>query len=176
MKHLVLVGLPGSGKTTVGRAAAKQAQLPFLDFDEEIERRTGLAPSEFFRLRGEPAFRSEELALSRELVGGKRHTIVVAPGGGWIAQEAARKALRPQAVLVYLKVTPGVALARLGEGAQLRPLLVGADPVARLTHLLQIREPFYESADHVIDTEAVDFQALTKHVARLARQAQGASS
>jgi shikimate kinase len=169
MKHLVLVGLPGSGKTTLGRAAASEIGLPFLDFDEEIERRTGLSPTEFFRQRSEDAFRAQELALSRELVG--RHTIVVAPGGGWIMQEASREVLRPHALLVYLQVSPATAAVRLGPEAQRRPLLAAAsDPVDALTRLLALRGPQYETAHHILDTEAVDLQALTHEVASLARQ------
>src|SRR5574341_500072 len=144
MKHLVLVGLPGAGKTTIGRAAAALAGLPFLDFDEEIERRTGLTPSKLFRQRGEPAFRAEELALSRELLG--RHTIVVSAGGGWITQPAAREALRHQAVLLYLKVSPAVAAMRLGAEAIKRPLLAEEEPEAALTRLLASRGPLYESS------------------------------
>lgn len=166
MKHLVLVGLPGSGKTTLGRAAAALAGLPFLDFDEEIERRTSLPPSDFFRDRGEAAFRAAELALSRELA--DRHTIVVAPGGGWITQEAAREALRPHATLLYLKVSPAAAAARLGAGTLRRPLLASGDPVEVLGRLLAVRATLYESADHVLDTEAVDVQSLTQEVAVLA--------
>ena len=168
MKHLVLVGLPGAGKTTIGRAAAAQAGLPFLDFDEEIEKRTGLSPSELFRQRGEPAFRSEELALSRELFG--RHTIVVSPGGGWITQTAAREALRPQAWLVYLRVSPEVAAARLGGAASNRPLLAGGDPVEALGRLLAARQALYESADQIVDTEVVGMQQVTEVVAEAARR------
>ena len=165
MKHLVLVGLPGSGKTTLGRAVAGQLALPFLDFDEEIERRTGLSPAAFFREHGEAAFRAQELVLSREL--GARHTIVVAPGGGWITQEAALDALRPYAVLVYLQVSPAVAAVRLGPDVQSRPLLAGGDPVGVLRRLLAEREPLYATADHALNTEAVDIQGLTKQIAGL---------
>ncbi len=168
MKHLVLVGLPGAGKTTIGRAAAAQAGLPFVDFDEEIEARTGLSPTELFRQRGESSFRAEELALSRELVG--RHTIVVSPGGGWITQPAAREALRPNAWLVYLRVSPAVAAARLGGAASNRPLLADEDPVLALGRLLAARQTLYESADQLVDTEVVDMQQVIDVVAKAARR------
>jgi shikimate kinase len=168
MKHLVLVGLPGSGKTTVGRAAAAEAGLPFLDFDEEIARRTGLSPTEYFRQHGEAAFRAEELALSRELA--SRHTIVVAPGGGWITQPAARDALRGHATLLYLKVSPDAAARRLGPSAGTRPLLAVGEPTAVLRELLRVRGPLYDEADHCLDTEAVDLQSLTHQVAVVARR------
>lgn len=168
MKHLILVGLPGAGKTTVGRAAAVRAGVPFLDFDEEIERRTGLSPNEFFRQRGEAAFRREELALSRELVG--RHTIVVAPGGGWITQAAARESLRQHASLLYLKVSPSLAAVRLGSGASRRPLLVNEEPSTGLARLLAVRGPLYESADQIVDTEVLELQEVTGIVAEAARR------
>lgn len=167
MKHLVLVGLPGAGKTTLGRAVAARAGVGFLDFDEEIQRRSGLSPSAFFERYGEPAFRAQELALSRELVG--RHTIVVAPGGGWIAQEAAREALRPYAHLVYLRVSPAAAAQRLGVAAQDRPLLAG-DPTARLQHLLAVREQWYTLADTVVDTEHIGIEQLTNDLLSLVQR------
>jgi shikimate kinase len=172
MKHVVLVGLPGSGKTTVGRAVAEKTGLPFLDFDEEITRRTGLTPSEFFHGRGQPAFRQHELELSRELVG--RHTIVVAPGGGWITQELARETVRGHAVLVYLKVSPAGAVARMGGAVQLRPLLTSGSPVEALQRLLDQRAPLYEQADFVVDTEVIDLQAVIDRVAEVALGARGA--
>ncbi len=167
MKHLVLVGLPGAGKTTLGRAVASRAGVAFLDFDEEIHRRSGLSPGAFFERYGEPAFRAQELALSRELVG--RHTIVVAPGGGWIVQEAARDALRPYAHLVYLRVSPAAAAQRLGAAAQDRPLLAG-DPIARLGNLLAAREQWYGLADTVVDTEHIGIEQLAHQLASLVQR------
>jgi shikimate kinase len=173
MKHVVLVGLPGSGKTTVGRAVAAKTGLPFLDFDEEITRRTGLTPSEFFFAKGEQAFRQKELELSRDLVG--RHTIVVAPGGGWITQQAAREVVREQAVLVYLRVSAAEAVARMGGSVQLRPLLTSGSPLEALQALLDERGPLYEQADFVVDTEVIDLQGVIDRVAEVAVGVRGSA-
>lgn len=167
MKHLVLVGLPGAGKTTLGRAVAAELSVGFIDFDEEIERRSGLSPSQFFKRHGEAAFRAQELLLTRELVG--RHSIVVAPGGGWITQAAARDTLRPHAYLVYLRVSPATAAERLGEGAQQRPLLARGVPAEALQRLLDNREALYKTADLIVDTEAIGIQQLTDDLAHRAR-------
>lgn len=172
MKHLVLVGLPGAGKTTLGRAAAAAAGLGFVDFDEEIERRSGLQPAAYFERHGEAQFRAEELALSKELVG--HHTIVVSPGGGWITQKAARDALRPHARLVYLKVSPATAVLRLGAAVRDRPLLAG-NPIVQLERLLAERGLLYESADYVVDTEVVGIEQLTDRLAQLASEAKAES-
>src|SRR5687768_16001733 len=91
--HLVLVGLPGVGKTTIGRGAARSLARRFLDFDAEIERREGRPVLEIFRDRGEEHFRALEVALTREFstTGG----MVLSPGGGWITQTESVELLRP---------------------------------------------------------------------------------
>jgi shikimate kinase len=163
LSHIVLVGLPGSGKTTVGRAAAKLAGKPFLDFDEEIVSRQGMSVAEFFAARGEPAFRALERQLTEELVG--RPNAVVSPGGGWIATPGVVEIIRPPARLIYLRVSPETALKRLGADTDTRPLLAGRNPLADLSGLLARRREFYEDADAVIDTELVDIQEVIRMVA-----------
>jgi shikimate kinase len=164
--HLILTGLPGSGKSSVGEAVAEGAGRRFLDFDKEIERRTGCSVLELFTTRGEPAFRALELALTRELaaVGG----MVLAPGGGWIAVEGALELLRPPGVLVYLRASPEVVLERMGRSRSLRPLLSAPDPLGELRELLARREARYLLADHVVDVEHIELQRVISLVTRLA--------
>ena len=163
---LVLVGLPGVGKSTVGREAARRLGWPFLDFDEEIERREGRTVAELFAERGEAAFRRCERRLTEELAG--RERIVLAPGGGWAAQPGLMDLLRPPARIIHRSAGPATAAARLGAGRASRPLLGGEDPAARLAALLRDRGAAYARADAVIDTEVIDFDAVVSRVCALA--------
>jgi len=163
--HLILVGLPGVGKTTIGKAAAKQLGRQFLDFDKEIERRAGMDVREIFRLRGEEHFRAMEFALTEELstTGG----MVLSPGGGWITQEKSVELLRPAGRIIYLRASPE-AVARRLRRVETRPLLAGRDPVVALTELYQKRRTLYETADAVLDTERLARQQLIAKVVELA--------
>jgi len=163
--HLILVGLPGVGKTTIGKAAAKQLGRQFLDFDKEIERRAGMDVREIFRLRGEEHFRAMEFALTEELstTGG----MVLSPGGGWITQEKSVELLRSAGRIIYLRASPE-AVARRLRRVETRPLLAGRDPVVALTELYQKRRALYETADAVLDTERLARQQLIAKVVELA--------
>ena len=169
-RHLVLVGLPGAGKTTVGRRLAALLDRPFLDFDAELERRAGATVAELFAREGEPAFRDREAALSAELVGSG--PMVLAPGGGWIANPAALATLRPAARIIYLRVSPASALERMGPGRAARPLLAGTDPRAALDGLLARRAALYAVADHTIDTEALSVHEVAESLAAMLRDLQ----
>ena len=164
--HLVLVGLPGVGKTTVGRLAAARLGMGFLDFDEEIERREGLTVSRIFSEHGERHFRALERALTAEL---RRHpaAMILAPGGGWIENADVVALLRPPARLVYLKASPRTVLDRLGSGRSDRPLLAGADPEGALARLYERRRDLYEGADHVLDTELLGVEKVMDAIAEL---------
>lgn len=166
--HLVLVGLPGAGKTTVGREVARLLGRPFLDFDEELERATGRSVGELFRERGEPGFRALERELTERLA--TMNGMVLAPGGGWVTVPATVALLRDRARIVHLKVSPAAALERLERGGERerRPLLRTADPAATLELLWRDRRAAYEAADVEIDTETVDRQRVISIVAALA--------
>jgi len=163
--HVILVGLPGAGKSSVGRKVASRLGRPFLDFDEEIERRTGMTVSDIFRARGEPYFRALELDLTQELAtyGGA----ILAPGGGWVAIPGAMALLRPPARMIYLRVAPEVAILRMGTLLKARPLLDASEPVEVLRRLAEDREPAYRQADYIIDTDVVDVESLAVQIARL---------
>jgi shikimate kinase len=159
------VGLPGSGKTSVGRTLATRLDRPFLDFDEEVERREGHAVSRIFAERGERYFRALEWGLTEDMraAGGG---MVLAPGGGWITVPRVVELLRPPAAVIYLAVQPATALERMGPSRELRPLLASPDPLAALRRLLAERGALYEAAaDLVVDTEQLDLQGVTEQIA-----------
>jgi len=163
--HLILVGLPGVGKSTIGKRVARQLGRPFLDFDQEIERRVGMSIREIFRLKGEDHFRTLEFALTKEL----SHTggMVLSPGGGWITQPSSVELLRSAGRIIYLRASPE-AVARRLRRVETRPLLAGRDPVVALRELYAKRQALYESADIVLDTERLARQQLIAKVVELA--------
>jgi shikimate kinase len=162
--HVVLVGLPGSGKTSVGRGLAARLGRPFLDFDEEIERREGQSVGQIFAGQGEDYFRALERRLTEEMcdAGGG---MVLAPGGGWVTVPHLVELLRPPAAVIYLVARPATVLARMGPLRGVRPLLAAPDPLAALARLLAGRGALYEAAaDLVIDTENLDLQGVIERV------------
>ncbi|MGQ0815915.1 MAG: shikimate kinase [Gemmatimonadota bacterium] len=151
-ERIVLVGLPGSGKSTVGPLLARRLGWRFVDLDQQIEAETGLAVADIFARRGELEFRHMEAELTARL--GSETGLVLAPGGGWIVHQNL-----PDSFIVWLQVDPSEAIMRLGEGATVRPLLQ-PNPVARMKQLLAEREPYYERADSAIDTNGMSPDAI----------------
>ena len=148
--RLALVGLPGSGKSTVGRHLARRLGLPFIESDQEIEQRIGCSISSFFAREGEEAFRDVEQAEIAALMDGQLG--VVATGGGAVLRPANRERLRDGAKVIYLRSTPEEVYRRVRHD-QKRPLLQVADPMARLRDLHAERDPLYrETAHFVIET------------------------
>ena len=170
-RHLVLVGLPGAGKTSVGRRVAELLGRPFLDFDQEIERRTGASVAAVFAEQGEEAFRAMEHELTRECAGGP--PMVLAPGGGWVTRPAAVALLRSGSCIIYLRARAESALLRMGAALTDRPLLRGADPAGALHRMLAAREVQYLAADCVVDTEGLDIEEVARRVAALAEGRAG---
>lgn len=166
--HLILVGLPGAGKTTVGRAAADKLGRSFLDFDEEIEKREAMPIAQVFAAKGEHHFRALEKKLTVELA--KTSGMIVAPGGGWVTQLDVVALVRPPARLVYLKLRPETALARLGAQRATRPLLNQPDPLAILKRLLAERSAAYELADLTVNAELLSQQAVIDAVVKAASE------
>ena len=165
--HLILIGLPGAGKSTLGRKAARQLGVEFLDLDAEIERVEGRAVAEIFAAEGEAYFRERERALTESLR--TRPSMVLAPGGGWAAQPGNAALLRPPGRIVYLRVSARTAVRRMGLGVQRRPLLAGPDPVAALEALLERRAAVYATADVVVETERRTPQQIVAAVCEAAR-------
>jgi shikimate kinase len=147
---LSLVGMPGSGKSTVGRHLSRRLALPFFDSDHLIEQRLGCSIREYFAREGEAAFRDVEEQVLRELAQGP--SAVVATGGGAVLRSGMREALRQGGKVIYLRSSPEDLYRRLRHDTQ-RPLLQVADPMARLRALHAERDPLYrETAHFQIDT------------------------
>ena len=147
---LVLVGMPGSGKSTVGRQLARRLDFPFHDSDHVIEQRLGCSIREFFDREGEDAFRDVEESVLHDLTDGDRG--VVSTGGGAVLREANRKRLHGAGQVVYLRSSPEEIFRRLRHDT-VRPLLQVADPLARLREMYAQRDPLYrETAHFIIET------------------------
>lgn len=160
--HVVLVGLPGAGKSTVGSLVADKMGRTFLDFDLEIERREGMPIAQIFGERGEQGFRQLERKLTEELR--DLGNMVLAPGGGWITDPEVVAMIRPPAKLVYLRVRPEAALRRLAGESAGRPLLNRPDPLGELTRLFEARRLQYQSADLEVGTELYTPQQIADQI------------
>jgi shikimate kinase len=169
-RHLLLVGLSGAGKTTVGRLVAAALGAPFVDLDEEVARRAGRSVAAVFEEEGAAAFRALESACARAALEGP--PTVVAAGGGYFDDPANRLAANIGALTVYLEVAPAEAAARLG-GSGGRPLLAAGDPATRLAALLGRRRAGYLTAAHVVATDALAARAVAEKVVSLAREHGG---
>lgn len=165
--HLILVGLPGAGKTTVGRLVARRLRRPFVDLDEWIAVRAGRPIPAIFEAEGEAGFRALEREATLEIAR-TNEDLILAPGGGWMAQPDLLVLLRPPGRIIHLDVTPATALARMGANASSRPLLRTADPLATLHGLHEARREAYAAADAVLDTETLSLHELVDQVIALA--------
>jgi len=144
---LALVGMPGCGKSTVGRQLARQLGLDFVDSDAEIETRIGMPIRDYFAAHGEPAFRDVEADVVEGLSG--RAGIVLATGGGAVLRPSNRDALHSRMHVFYLRATPEDLHRRLRNDTQ-RPLLQVADPLRRLRELYRERDPLYRRTAHFV--------------------------
>lgn len=142
---IALIGLPGSGKSTVGRQLARRLGLAFTDSDQVLEQRLGCPIREFFEREGEARFRDLEQALIDELTQGDAG--VLSTGGGAVLRPANRNHLRKRARVVYLRSSPEEVFRRLRHDTQ-RPLLQVDDPLGRLRELHAARDPLYRQTAH----------------------------
>jgi len=165
-RHIILVGLPGSGKTTVGQLVATALAAPFVDLDDAIEGRTGKPVARLFDEDGEPAFRALEAELGGAVLRGP--PCVVAPGGGFFMGDVTRAMARGSGLVVYLETDPAEAAARLG-GAAGRPLLEGGQTGVRIAALLAEREALYREADCAVATDGRSAAEVAAAVVLLAR-------
>jgi shikimate kinase len=150
LTSIALVGLPGSGKTTIGRQLSRRLSLPFVDSDALIEQRLGCSIREFFEREGEQRFRDIEESMIDEL--SLSPASVLSTGGGAVLRENNRLRLRERCRVIYLRSSPEEVFRRLRHDRN-RPLLQVADPLQRLKDLFADRDALYrETAHFVIDT------------------------
>ncbi|MBI3420195.1 MAG: shikimate kinase [Proteobacteria bacterium] len=162
-KPLVLTGMMGSGKTTVGKALARQLGVPFIDLDEEIEREQQATIRDIFSKYGETAFRAIEKQKIASLL--PKGPAVIATGGGAVMDESTRVLLQECAITVWLKADVETLFKRI-KGDETRPLLTGDDPKQTLRRILTQREPFYAQARWVVDNSGRSAETAVEEVLR----------
>jgi shikimate kinase len=156
-RSVVLVGMMGAGKSTVGRRLAARLQLPFLDADTEIETAARMSIPDIFETHGEPYFRDGEArVIARLLDGGP---VVLATGGGAFMREETRGRIGAKAVSIWLKADADVIMRRVKRRPD-RPLLKTADPAATVARLISEREPVYQHADIIIGSRDVPHEKI----------------
>ncbi len=161
---VVLVGLMGAGKSTVGRLLAERWGVPFIDLDVEIERRAGLSIVDIFEQEGEAGFRAREADATRSI--SPSTPVVIAVGGGWVADPGTRDAW-PGATRVWLTVSAREAARRLAKHAVPRPLLANEWRENALQELLDRRLPAYRLSEYTVDTSNRTPAAVAEAVSAL---------
>jgi shikimate kinase len=152
-RHLVLIGLMGSGKSTVGEACAARLGRPFVDTDELVLATTGRSIGEIFARGGEPEFRQLEATAVADVCASPE-PLVISCGGGAVLDADNRKTLRGAGVVVWLRGTPATLAARVDADATDRPLLNSDQSESELERLAELRAPLYQSTAHaVVDTD-----------------------
>lgn len=160
--NIYLVGMPGAGKTTVGRQLARRMQRSFIDADHEIEARTGVRIPLIFDIEGEQGFRDRESKVIAELAG--ESNLIVATGGGAVLRPQNRAALKQGGTVVYLHAVPRLLYERTRLDPN-RPLLQVADPMSKIEELFAQRDPLYrEVADIIVNSVGGSISHLVKQV------------
>lgn len=167
-KNIILVGLMGAGKSTIGRSLAKKLKKEFYDSDRVIEERTGVDIATIFEIEGEQGFRDRETQVLRELC--LMEDIVLATGGGAVIRDENRKNMKKFGQVVYLATTAELLFSRIRHDKS-RPLMQTADPLDTLKILLQKREPYYKDvSDLVITTGKQKATVIVKRVEMALKQ------
>ena len=161
-ENIILVGLMGAGKSTIGRNLAKLLNKDFYDSDRVIEERTGVDIATIFEIEGEQGFRDREEQVISELC--KKTNIVLATGGGCVLREANRNSMKKRGHVVYLRTTAELLYSRIRYDKS-RPLMQTKSPLNTLRQLLADREPFYiDVADTVMMTGKQKVSVIVKRV------------
>lgn len=171
-RSIVMIGMMGAGKSSIGRRVAKKLDLPFVDADNEIEVAAGMTITEIFEQHGEPYFRAGEArVLARLLEQGPQ---VLATGGGAFMNPATRVLIRSKGISVWLRAEPDVLMRRIRRRSD-RPLLHTDDPEATLNRLIEERYPVYAEADITLQSRDVPHEVIVDEIiAAVTEQLDGA--
>ena len=156
-RSVVLVGMMGAGKSTIGRRLSARLRLPFLDADAEIEAAAGMSIPDIFESRGEPDFRDGEARVIARLL--EAGPVVLATGGGAFMRQETRDRIRDRAVSIWLKADADIIMRRVKRRSD-RPLLQTADPESTVGRLISEREPVYRQADLTIWSRDVPHEKI----------------
>ena len=165
-RNIILIGYMGSGKSTVGRKAAKAVEYTFLDTDDLIEKEEGMTISKLFEEKGEPYFREKETETISRLMGEPKGNII-ATGGGLPMKEGNAELLKELGTVIYLKAETDTLLKRL-SGDTTRPLLQNGELRNKIETMLAVRGPVYEAtADVVLQTDNMSFYEIICQIENL---------
>jgi shikimate kinase len=171
VSRILLVGMMGAGKSTVGRLLAERLGWVYLDSDDEVVARAGRGVAEIFAADGEEAFRALETAVLQDALAGTGLSVVSVAGGA-VLDPANRELLRRSGTVVWLRARPATLAGRVGDGAT-RPLLAG-DPAAALARLDEVRRPLYaEVADVILDVDDESPASVAEQVLALVPAGRG---
>ncbi|MDD3181239.1 MAG: shikimate kinase [Alphaproteobacteria bacterium] len=160
-KSIVLIGMPGSGKSTIGRKIASHLGLPFVDSDHEVETAANMSISQIFEKLGEPAFRDGERKVIARLLSGP--PIILSTGGGAFMNDQTRQLIQKQALSIWLQATLDTLVERTSRTDD-RPLLQNGNPKTILSNLMSVREPIYSQADLTVVSQNVSVETTAQHV------------
>jgi shikimate kinase len=161
-RSVVLVGMMGVGKSSIGRRLAARLAMPFVDADTEIEKAAGMSIPDIFARHGEPDFRSGEArVIARLLDTGPQ---VLATGGGAFMNEATRDAIKTKGVSIWLSAEFDVLVRRIAKRKNDRPMLQTDDPAETLRQLLKVREPVYALADIAVQSRETPHDSIVGEI------------
>jgi shikimate kinase len=160
-RSIVLVGMPGCGKSAIGRRLAPRLELPFVDVDEEIERAAGKTIKEIFADHGEPYFRDGERRVIARLLGSGPQ--VLATGGGALLAEETRANIRCHGISIWVRADVAILVRRIAKRSN-RPLFEGRDPEQTVRELMEARHPLYATADIVVESRDVPHEVIVGEI------------
>jgi shikimate kinase len=162
VRSIVLVGMMGAGKSSIGRRLAARLNIPFVDADTEIEKQAGMSIADYFALHGEADFRGGEArVIARLLDGGPQ---VLATGGGAVMNADTRAAIKAKGVSIWLAAEADVLMRRINKRRHERPMLQADDPMARLRELLTEREPIYALSDLTVQSREAPHESIVTEI------------